>query len=215
VDRTRLRIIECTTAALAALILSAGVGVVLTRDGSSSTRVLTSAGQGSSAQVEEDTATASVPLPPSLPAPTVPLLPPTTVAERTSTTRPPSNASPATRSPTPGAQDPAPAPPSTTPVASTSAMVTLVNHHSGAVSVGLNGQSFQLAPGQIVGPVAITPAPSGNDDVSVRMVDETDCGLGDAMSYFPAGASVRFTVTTSRGLCRSGQPAPDYAVSTA
>ena len=212
-DRARLRIIERATAALTALLLTAGVGVALTRDGSSSTRLFTSAGQGPSAQLEEDTAPATVPLPPSLPVLPVPLLPPTTVGERTSTTRPPSSASPATTASTAGAQDPAPTAPSTTPVASTPAMVTLANHHSGAVTVGLNGQSFQLAPGQIVGPVAITPAPSGNDDVSVRMADEYDCGLGDAMPYFPPGASVRFTVTTSRGLCRSGQPSPHYVVS--
>ncbi|HWC12213.1 MAG TPA: hypothetical protein VG455_13445, partial [Acidimicrobiales bacterium] len=113
------------------------------------------------------------------------------------------------------AQAPAPTAPPTTPAALAPAMVTLANNHSGAVTVRLNGQSFQLAPGQIVGPVAITPAPSGNDEVSVSMADEYDCGLGDAMDYFPSGATVRFTVTTSRGLCRSGQPGPDFAVSRA
>ena len=211
-DRTRLRTIERATAALTALLLTAGVGVALTRDGSSPTRLFTSAGQGST-QVEEDLSAATVPLPaPDLPAPPVPLLPPTTVAE-TSTIRPPSSAGPVARAPTVPGPDPAPTAPPTAPGASTPAMVTVANHHSGAVTVGLNGQSFQLAPGQIVGPVAITPAPSGNDEVSVRMADEHDCGLGDAMGYFPAGASVRVTVTTSRGLCRSGQPGPDYVVS--
>ena len=159
---------------------------------------------------------------------------PTTTVPRPTTTAPPVTAPPAPPEPPPTT-----APPTTTAAAPTTvaatprtvaptvtpttaattggpAMVTLVNQHPMDVAVKVNGRTFQLGPAQVVGPVPITPAPSGNDIVELTVVADPMCGTGDAMGLFSGGRSYRLTVTVSPGGgCPGGIPGPDYRVSPA
>jgi hypothetical protein len=92
--------------------------------------------------------------------------------------------------------------------------VTIVNEHTYAFTITLNGRSFQLAPGQQVGPVEITPSANGNDIVEVRGVADPTCGLGDADNYFDAGGRYRVAIVASPGMCRD-MPGPQLRVTAA
>jgi hypothetical protein len=92
------------------------------------------------------------------------------------------------------------------------AQVTFVNTYSAAVHVNVDGHDLNLAAGQQVGPVAIVPARSGNDGVSVDVLANPACGASDAQTYFYAGRTFRFTVTTGPGICANGTAAPDFTV---
>jgi hypothetical protein len=192
-------------------LLTAGVvsaGTVSDANDAADQRIVTAAG-GRTGGVElppvvadpGPATTAPAPPPPTTttaaPEPTTTTVPPTTQAPRTTTTRTPA---PATTTPT----TPAPAPAGTT--------LTVVNEHPFAVSVTVNGKSFQVASGQQVGPAAITRSPSGNDVVEVTLVQEPTCGTGDADRYFPAAGSYRMTITASPGLCQPGMPGPTVKV---
>jgi hypothetical protein len=197
---------------VAAGLLAAGVvsaGTVSARNTEAADdRIVTAAGRGVSG-VEVPSALAEVPsttttLPPA-PAPTIAAAkptttaPPTTQAPRTTTTKAPIPATTATTA--------APAPAGTT--------LTLVNEHPLAVTVTVNGKTFQLAPGQQVGPAAITRVPSGNDTVEAALVQEPSCGTGDADRYFPTAGSYRMTITAGPGLCQPGMPGPVVKVARA
>jgi hypothetical protein len=102
------------------------------------------------------------------------------------------------------------APPTTTPAVTTAA-VSLVNSFSGAVKVSVGGQAYTLAPGQVVGPIAVVPAASGNDIISVGEVANPTCGVGDAQKYFYAGLSYQVQITVGTGQCL-GASAPGFQV---
>jgi hypothetical protein len=96
-------------------------------------------------------------------------------------------------------------------------MVTIVNNFPGEVTVAVNGNHFDLTAGQSVGPVAVTPSPSGNDSVGVIPVAVPTCGMGGANKRFTAGVSYQVTVTAVANACISPQgpvPGPVASVKT-
>ena len=153
--------------------------------------------------------------------PTTTIAPPPVVAAPV-TPPPTPPAPPVTRAPAATTTTAPPRPPATTAAASTTAtpargpaMVTLVNQHPMEVSVLLNGEPYRLGVGQAVGPVPVTPAPSGNDIVELELVADPTCGTGDAHGLFTAGRAYRFTVVASTGQCGAGYGGPDYRVTPA
>lgn len=104
-------------------------------------------------------------------------------------------------------------PRATTTLASGPAFVTVVNSYAEAVLLEVNGQKFDLAVGQRVGPVNVIPAPSGNDGIAVTVKATPTCGIGDGMGYFKAGRPYTLTVTTGPGVCTlNGAKGPDFTV---
>jgi hypothetical protein len=93
-------------------------------------------------------------------------------------------------------------------------MVTLVNEHTYAFVITVNGRTFELAPGQQVGPVDLALYAHGNDIVEVRAVADPTCGLGDADNYFDPGGRYRMAIVASPGMCRD-MPGPQLKVTAA
>ncbi len=191
------------------VMLAVGVGAVVLRQEPGDGVLVTATGQGQAVNEPGPTTppssfpdTATVPVPaPSVTAPTPP---------------------PATTAPAPvAAPSLTPAPPASAPVAeestsdSSQAQIILANDFTGPVVVNVNGQSYALATGQRLGPVAVTPAPSGNDIIEVSMASEPTCGVGDAQGYFRAGSSYVLRVTTSPGQCLGAPRSPTFAIAAA
>ena len=148
------------------------------------------------------------------PVPTVPLVSSTTTtteAPRPTTTTPPTTRPPRTTTTKP----PASAATTPTTAAPKGTTLTVVNEHPLAVVVTVNGKTFEVAPGQRVGPAAITRSASGNDVVEVALLEERTCGTGDADRYFATPGSYLMTITPSPGLCQPGMPGPMVKVTPA
>jgi hypothetical protein len=90
--------------------------------------------------------------------------------------------------------------------------VTLSSTYNSEVQVNINGNIYELAPGQTIGPEAITPAANGNDVISVTDLADTGCGIGDAYGYFVVGGLYQLTVTASQEVGCEGVAAPVYTV---
>lgn len=207
--REPLRTTRLLAWAVAGLLVAGAVsaGAVAGGQDAADTRIVAAAGQNADG-VEVPTTTMFVPpvQPPVAPPPTVfpstttstaprpaPTAAPTTQPPRTTTTKAPATAAPV------------------------SAGVTLnvVNEHTFAVAITVNGRSFTLAPGEQSGPTAITRYAHGNDIVEVRLVQEPSCGMGDAYGYFPSPGGYRMAVVASKGLCQAGMPGPEVRVTPA
>ena len=206
--RRRFRLMVAVPTLLVAVGL-AGVGVVVAGQDTPPDRIVIASGEG--IDPEAVTTTVSPPQPPPPPptvAPTTTVAPPpasttsTTVRRATTTTRP----APTTTRPT--------TPPTSVATAS-QAMVTLWNNYSEAVQLKVNGVAYELAAGQRVGPVAVTPAPSGNDTIELRLSSNPTCGEGDAMGYFVAGRRYLLTVSVSSGSCSASPTSPKFQVTPA
>ena len=142
--------------------------------------------------------------------PVAPPLPPTTADPTTTVPTPTTTAPPTTQPTRPTTTRPAVT--STTAAArAAGAMVTIANEHTAAFKITVNGRTFELAPGQQVGPVELTPSASGNDSVEVTAVADPTCGLGDAGNYFDAGGRYRMAIVASPGRCRA-MPGPQLKV---
>jgi hypothetical protein len=90
-------------------------------------------------------------------------------------------------------------------------MVTLHNTFAGAVHVNVGGQGYDLAIGQTVGPITLTPAPSGNDLVEVWSAADPSCGVGDTQKYFSAGHSYQLNIVSGPVKCQ-GADGPNFQV---
>ncbi len=89
----------------------------------------------------------------------------------------------------------------TTTTAAPGLVITAVNQYPLAVNVTVNGKAFQLAPGQQLAPFEVPVAPNGNDSVSVGVVAEPTCGIGDAGGIFHGPGRYRLTIVTGQGGC--------------
>ena len=204
VPARRLRVLLVGSSAGLAIAGLASIGTVRGAEDRARQAVVSAAGHG----VER------VGLPTTTAPPTIVVLPVT--APPPTTPAPPVTSAPATTTTTAVPRSPATtAPPTTATTAGGPAMVTLVNQHGMEVSVTINGQPFQLGPGQVVGPVAVIPSSSGNDIVELNVVADPMCGDGDAEGLFANGRAYRFTVVAASGNCRGGYPGPDYRVTPA
>lgn len=188
-----------------AALMVAGIvsaGVVSGRDDGAGGRVVAAAGVDAGGvevpTTEAVTTTTSTVPPPVTVPPTTTTLPPTTTTVKRTTTVPPTTKPPATTS--------------TTTAAVPGVIVTVVNEYGRAVVLTLNGRTFNLAPGQQVGPVAIPRYAHGNDIVEIKVVDEPGCGNGDADGYFAKLGSFRVAVVSGYGVCQSGLTGPTINV---
>ncbi|MCA1683836.1 MAG: hypothetical protein LC708_01715, partial [Actinobacteria bacterium] len=205
VSARRLRILMVGSSASLAIAGLASIGTVQDAEDRARQVVVSAAGQGLERVGLPPTTTAPpASVAPAMTAPPAPPLPPVTSAPATtSTTAVPR--SPATTA----------ASRTTTTASGGPALVTLVNDHGMDVAVTINGQPFQLGPGQVVGPVAVIPASSGNDIVELNLAADPTCGDGDAEGLFAGGRAYRFTVVAASGNCQGGYPGPDYRLSPA
>jgi hypothetical protein len=192
----------------AAGLLVAGllsVGAVQSDNTAADERIVAAAGQGGAGV---DVATTVAPPPPATaPPPATTAPPPATTVPRPTTTRAPGT--------TTTTRPPVAATTSTTAASSAGrAMVTLVNEHTYAFVITVNGRTFELAPGQQVGPVDLALYAHGNDIVEVRAVADPTCGLGDADNYFDPGGRYRMAIVAGPGMCRD-MPGPQLKVTAA
>lgn len=145
------------------------------------------------------------------PAPTSPATSATTAAAAT-TTKPTVRAAPAVTAPTTAAPlttttrpakvaDPTPPTVPTSPGGTTvttgpitPVMVTLTSSYSDAVTVNVNGQLHNLAPGEVTAPFQVMPAASGNDVIEVGVPTHSGCGMGDAFGYFFSGKTYTLAI---------------------
>lgn len=97
-------------------------------------------------------------------------------------------------------------------------IVTVVSEFEAAVQLKINDQSFEVAPGQTIGPFTIEAAPSGNDSLEIRRSDAPMCGLGDAGGLFQPGKRFRVTVVTAGGTgcggAAAGLKSPYFRITT-
>src|SRR5439155_1823783 len=139
----------------------------------------------------------------------------TTLAASSTTTAPtpatsvPVPASSTTTAPAPTTTTPRkPAPSTTTTTFPANAIrLTIVNQHPNRVEVNINGASYNLAPGQRLGPVPFVPDPEGHESYSA-VVAGTSCGLGDSgipALEKPPGTSVTMRLTP-QGACDPAGP---------
>jgi hypothetical protein len=192
-------------------LLVAGVAVAADQPSGTPKRLLVTSGHDTDTGADAG-ADAGAPSPTAVPSttaiPSTTDAPSATIPRTAATTTTIASRPPAGTAPSPGAGA----------ASSSAASVSFVNEYPQAVSVNVNGVATVLGPGQTVGPVAITPAPSGNDTVEIGLVDVPTCGVGDAMGYFEAGRRYRFTVRAGRSPCTVAPdsfPGPDFAVSPA
>lgn len=183
-------------------------GVVTGRDDRSG-RVVSAAGVDADGvevpTTEAVTTTTTTAFPVTVPSTTT-TFPSTTTTVKRTTTVPPTTKAPApttTRAP------------ATTTTVVPGVTVTVVNQYGRAVVLTLNGRTFNLAPGQQVGPVAIPRYDHGNDIVEIKVVDEPGCGNGDADGYFAKLGSFRVAVVSGYGVCQSGLTGPTINVTPA
>lgn len=162
-------------------------GVIVSRDdGASSDRVVSAAG-GDASGVEVPTTVPPTTVPPT----TAPPAPASTIP-KPSTTAPPT-----TQAPRPTTTKPL----VTTTTTPAGVRLTVVNSSPSAVSLVVNGRSFDLAPGAQVGPVPIVHAANGNDIIELRLKATPTCGMGDADNYFPSPGNYRLTITPVPKTC--------------
>jgi hypothetical protein len=97
-------------------------------------------------------------------------------------------------------------------------MVTIASQFEAPVQLKINGQAFEVAPGQTIGPFTIQAAASGNDVLQMWRSDSPTCGLGDAGGLFQPGKRFLVTVVTAGGSGCGGPAAglksPDFRITT-
>jgi hypothetical protein len=113
-------------------------------------------------------------------------------AATTTTTRPPA---PTTTVPTP----------TSTPTTATTAppapfTATLVNEHTLAVVVNVNGRNLPLAPAQSLD--VELPISQRGDLVQVRLAEDDKCGVSDSGVIFKPGGTYRIGIVASDTLCK-------------
>ena len=196
---------------LTAGLLVAGAvsaGAVRASNEDADRRIVSAAGAGLAGVDAATTTTEFVP-----PPTTAAVVPPTTTTPAPTTTAPAPTTTTTTKVPRPTTSTTSAPAPTTTKA--TGVQLTVVNQHTFAVKVTVNGRVFTLAPGDKRGPVLITSAPRDSDVVEVVLVQEPSCGTGDADSYFPKPGSYTMTVVASQGLCQPGMPGPTVKVTPA
>jgi hypothetical protein len=182
---------------------------------------------GSQSGTVDVTSTVTVPLPvTSTPAPTTTLRTTTTlspaavavlraIASTTTTTRPP-----------PTTTTTAPPAPTTTAVTQTTVAppttvrtprftVTMVNEHTHAFVMTVNGQDFPLAPGQSRSLVELPAVPVRTPDI-VRVMAPGDekCGVQEQQEgLFPDGSRWLLRIVTGAGTCTGDFAMPRLAIS--
>jgi hypothetical protein len=191
---------------LVAGAVSAGALIVRDRPG----RAVVSAAGDQQGTVDV-TSTVTVPLapPPSTPTPTV--APSTTLPKAavdvlnaiggsTTTTRPRATT---TRPPAPTTTVPAPTPttvaPSTTTTVPAPYRATLVNQHTQAVVLNVNGRNIPLTPGQTLD--LELPMSLRGDLVQVRLAEDNRCGVSDSGLIFKSGGNYAVTIIESDTMC--------------
>lgn len=94
--------------------------------------------------------------------------------------------------------------PTTAPTTSTTVpapyTATLVNEHTLAVVVNVNGRDFPLAPAQTVD--VELPMSLRGDLVQVRLAQDNKCGVSDSGLIFKPGAAFRVAVIESETMCK-------------
>lgn len=192
-------------AAVLAVLITAGVRIAA---GDGHDRAVVSAAGEHSGTVDV-TSTVTVPLP-NQPSSTTGSATTTTVPKAavdvlnaingsTTTTRRPATTT-TTRAPAVTTTVPAPttvAPTTTTTVARFTA--NLVNNHTNAVVLIVNGQQFPLTPAQTVD--ADLPISGRGDVVQVRLAGDTDCGVSDSGEIFRANARYRVAIVVGDTKC--------------
>lgn len=181
---------------LLAALVSAGVIFAAGDDSPGGAVVSATGDRGGTVDV---TSTVTAPLPAPAPtSPTTTLRTTTTlspaavgvlraIASTTTTTRPP----PTTTTTSPPAPPTTVTPPTSPPPPTTRVprfTVTLVNEHTQAVVLTVNGQDFPLARGQTRALVELPVAPDGKDSVAVRITADAACGGTDTGALFPDGS---------------------------
>lgn len=197
-------LVLAVAAAVLAVLVTAGVRIAA---GDRHDRALVSAAGEHSGTVDV-TSTVTVPLP-SQPTTTASVTT-TTVPKAavdvlnaingsTTTTRRPATTT-TTRAPAVTTTVPAPttvAPTTTTTVARFAA--NLVNNHTHAVVLIVNGQQFPLTPAQTVD--VDLPISGRGDVVQVRLAGDTDCGVSDSGEIFRANARYRVAIVVGDTKC--------------
>jgi hypothetical protein len=108
----------------------------------------------------------------------------------TTTTRPPASSTTTT----------APAPTTTSTTIPAPFTATLVNEHTLAVVLVVNGRNFSLAPAQTVD--VELPISQRGDLVQVRLADDAKCGVTDSGVIFKPGGTYRIAIVESESMCK-------------
>lgn len=206
---------------LAALV-SAGV-IFAAGDDRPGGAVVSATGDRSGTADVTSTVTAPLPLT-TPPAPTTTLRTTTTlspaavgvlraIASTTTTTRPPATTTTTSPpAPTTTAVTATTVPPTTT-TRVPRFTVTLVNDHTQAFVLTLNGQAFPLAPAQNRSLVEVPVATDGKDLVVVQAPNDASCGVTDTGALFPDGSRWRLRIVPGAGTCSGDFAVPRLEIS--
>jgi hypothetical protein len=197
---------------VAGLVLAGVVSaVILVADDDRPGSAIVSAAGGQSGTVDV-TSTVTVPLPvqPSTPPPTgvtTTTLPKAAVdvlnaiAGSTTTTRRPATTTTTIGPPAAPTTTTVPAPTTTSTTAPPAPFTaTLVNEHTQAVVVNVNGRNFPLTPAQTLD--VELPISLRGDLVQVRLAADEKCGVSDSGVIFKPGGSYRVGIVESDTLCK-------------
>lgn len=198
-------LVLAVAAAVLAVLVTAGVRIAA---GDRHDRALVSAAGEHSGTVDV-TSTVTVPLPVQPSSPTTAAVTTTTVPKAavdvlnaitgsTTTTRRPA----ATTTTRPAVTTTVPAPTTVAPTTTTTVArfaANLVNNHTHAVVLIVNGQQFPLTPAQTVD--VDLPISGRGDVVQVRLAGDTDCGVSDSGEIFRANARYRVTIVVGDTKC--------------
>lgn len=222
-----------------AALLTAGVASTVTfdtRDSGSGTRFVSATGRTTGTVEVSTTVTAAptstLPSTPttrgSLPPPTVPpaaaavlraiastlppaIQPPPAVTTTTPTTTPTTAPPVVTTTPAPTTTRPPTSTTSTT-VRPTTATVTLVNNHTVAFAVTVNGVTRSLGAGEPEITFDVQPAADGKDAVDAVATTDSSCKATAAGAAFQAGVSYRIAVVVGTGAPCTTVAAPELKI---
>ena len=92
--------------------------------------------------------------------------------------------------------------------------VTLVNDHTHAFDLSINGQVFRLAPGQSRALVEVPAVAGGTPDIVKVMAPGDDkCGVQDQGALFPDGSRWRLRIVPGAGTCSGDFAFPRLEIS--
>jgi hypothetical protein len=208
---------------LLAALVSAGI-IVAAGDDRPGGAVVSATGDRPGAVGVTSTVTAPLPAT-STPAPTTTLRTTTTlspaavavlraIASTTTTTRPPvTTTTTSPPAPTTTAVTPTTLPPTTT-TRVPRFTVTLVNDHTHAFDLSINGQVFRLAPNQSRALVELPAVAAGTPDIVKVMAPGDDkCGVQDQGALFPDGSRWRLRIVPGAGTCSGDFAFPRLEIS--
>lgn len=202
--RRRLWLVLAVAAIVLAGVVTAGARIAA---GDRHDRAVVSAAGERSGAVDV-TSTVTVPLPVQPSTPTTAAATTTTVPKAavdvlnaitgsTTTTR-----RPATTTTRPAVTTTVPAPTTVAPTTTTTVprfTANLVNNHTHAVVLTVNGQQFPLTPAQTVD--VDLPISGRGDVVQARLAGDTDCGVSDSGEIFRANARYRVAIVVGDTKC--------------